>query len=495
MLAKQSTVLTVVVGPILDSTGAEYASAVIGDLSISKNGGTLTAMASAATLTYIDNGMYTLVTTTGNMDTLGAVQVTCNKATYQMPKMERNVVPASVYDAIIANATNTTGGLPAATGTISALAGAVSTLTAGGVRTELATELGRIDATVSSRSTPTNITSATGVTLTPNTGLGTQGGSVATVNLVAELGANAFSANDAGDEVADAVWNALYSAHTTAFTFGKLMNILRKANTVVEGTVTNAVTPTATSFSSNVNYPTGAFKHAVLVFEDSAAINEQNSPILTYSNTNGVITVEEPFTVAPTVGDKFIIVPTNHVHSIAAIADGVWDELTSGHTTAGTTGKALIDSGAAGNPWSTDLATGYSATQAGNILNEVKAKTDTITGNQTINVYPVSASTPERVAGTTITYYRNEIRSVSVVTDFTLTSLTLSLTIEDAEGTDLLTIPNASISRSGQTFTVSIGTAVTASVGNKRWALRDITGGTNSVIARGVFSVQEAASA
>jgi hypothetical protein len=112
-----------------------------------------------------------------------------------------------------------------------------------------------------------------------------------------------------------------------------------------------------------------------------------------------------------------------------------------------------------------------------------------------INVYPVSASTPERVAGTTITYYRNEIRSVSVVTDFTLTSLTLSLTIEDAEGTDLLTIPNGSISRSSQTFTVSIGTAVTASVGNKRWALRDITGGTNSVIARGVFSVQEAASA
>jgi hypothetical protein len=165
MLAKQSTALTVVVGPILDSAGVEYASAVIGDLSISKNGGTLTAMASAATLTYIANGMYTLATTTGNMDTLGAVQVTCNKATYQMPKMERNVVPSSVYDAIIANATNTTGGLPTATGTISALAGAVSTLTAGGVRTELATELGRIDATIGSRATPTNITQASGVTL------------------------------------------------------------------------------------------------------------------------------------------------------------------------------------------------------------------------------------------------------------------------------------------------------------------------------------------
>jgi hypothetical protein len=112
-----------------------------------------------------------------------------------------------------------------------------------------------------------------------------------------------------------------------------------------------------------------------------------------------------------------------------------------------------------------------------------------------INVYPVSASTPERVAGTTITYYRNEIRSVSVVTDFTLTSLTLTFTVEDSEGTDLLTIANASISRSNQTFTVSIGTAVTATISNYRWALRDITGGSNSVIARGVLTVQEAASA
>jgi hypothetical protein len=111
-----------------------------------------------------------------------------------------------------------------------------------------------------------------------------------------------------------------------------------------------------------------------------------------------------------------------------------------------------------------------------------------------INVYPVSASTPERVAGTTITYYRNEIRSVSVVTDFTLTSLTLTFTVEDSEGTDLLTIANASISRSDKTFTVSIGTAVTATISNYRWALRDITGGSNSVIARGVLSVQEAAS-
>lgn len=101
MWAKQSTAATLIVGPILDSTGAEYTSAVIGDLSLSKNGGTLTALASAASLTHIANGQYTLVLTTGNTDTLGRAQITCNKATYQMPEMRLMVVPAMVFDSLV----------------------------------------------------------------------------------------------------------------------------------------------------------------------------------------------------------------------------------------------------------------------------------------------------------------------------------------------------------------------------------------------------------
>ena len=190
MIAKQSTALTVVVGPILDSTGAEYASAVIGDLSISKNGGTLTAMASAATLTYIANGMYTLVTTTGNMDTLGAVQVTCNKATYQMPKMERNVVPASVYDAVVTNATNATGGLPTATAAITGLAGVISTYAGGAVA-----------------SVTGSVGSISGVTFPSNFGsLGIEPtGEISTVVIVDELGSQALSANSLDDQIAAAV--------------------------------------------------------------------------------------------------------------------------------------------------------------------------------------------------------------------------------------------------------------------------------------------------
>lgn len=37
------------------------------------------------------------------------------------------------------------------------------------------------------------------------------------------------------------------------------------------------------------------------------------------------------------------------------LASAIWDELLAGHLTAGTTGKALNDAGAAGNPWSTSV--------------------------------------------------------------------------------------------------------------------------------------------
>ncbi len=118
-LLKQSTAATTIVGPILDSAGAEYASAVIGDLSITKNG-TTAAMAAAATLTIIANGYYTLVFTTGNTDTLGRLDVTCNKATYQMPPARFSVLPAAMFNSYHATsggvlpnaAADAAGGLP-----------------------------------------------------------------------------------------------------------------------------------------------------------------------------------------------------------------------------------------------------------------------------------------------------------------------------------------------------------------------------------------------
>lgn len=54
--------------------------------------------------------------------------------------------------------------------------------------------------------------------------------------------------------------------------------------------------------------------------------------------------------------------------SAAAVADAVWDEALSGHLSAGSTGEALNAAGAAGDPWVTTLPGAYGAGSAGYLL-------------------------------------------------------------------------------------------------------------------------------
>lgn len=110
MLLKQSTAATLTIGPCLDVAGAEYDGLVIGDISLSKNG-TVAALAAAATLTYIANGMYTLVLTTANTNTLGRWRIHCNKAGYQIPPEAGTVLTAETFDAVVTNAAGQAGGL------------------------------------------------------------------------------------------------------------------------------------------------------------------------------------------------------------------------------------------------------------------------------------------------------------------------------------------------------------------------------------------------
>ena len=126
--------------------------------------------------------------------------------------------------------------------------------------------------------------------------------------------------------IADAVWDEQYNQHTTAGTFGKLQDTLRKANNVIEGTILSSPTPTTTVFKiSGADYPTGALEHSVLWMASGAA-SEQNSPILTTVNNGDgtlTITLEEALTVAPTAGDTVLIDPSSHVHAIADIQAGL----------------------------------------------------------------------------------------------------------------------------------------------------------------------------
>ena len=266
-------------------------------------------------------------------------------------------------------------------------------------------------------------------------------GVILTVGMVEELSSGALTANGAVDAIPPAVWNALTTTTYTDQSFGDRLLISTSNNRDVAVTVNNHVAAVLHGAQAN-SIPEDAFQNGAVSARVIAADAIDGDAMAASALTE----------IANAVGTLQVLVDMG----LMIVNDGTADARFS---------ISALQNGPAGE------------------------------GGAVINVYPVSASTPERVAGTTITYYRNEIRTVSVVTDFTLTALTLTFTVEDSEGTDLLTIPDGSINRSDKTFTVSIGTAVTATISNYRWALRDITGGSNSVIARGVLTVQEAASA
>ncbi len=312
----------------------------------------------------------------------------------------------------------------------------------------------------------------------------------------------ASMASDASGEIADAVWDEPYAGHTTAGSFGKLMDLLRKANMVVEGTVLASPTPTTTTFNvSGLNYPTGAFEHAVLFFADDSTLAEQNSPILTFTNNgNGTQTIvlEEARTAAPVAGDTVLIDATSHVHAIADIQAGL------ATTTQLTTVEGKIDT--LDDFVDTEVAA----------MKAVLDKLDTTvvldgavyqftanalelgpSGNASVIVSPLSSLTPEAVIGTRIPKAVGDVKPVTIdVYDASGVAVNLStqgnleVCVETEANVDLQVVAHASITISGTSSNKATWTpnaASVATVAKHRWSLRIASN--KSVLAYGVWDV------
>ena len=186
-LLKQSTASTVIVGPVLDANGAAVTTAVVGDFRIAKNG--TIATLSGATVTHDANGYYTVALTTGNTDTVGRLAIYSGNTSHCMATHHWTVLLASVFDAILTNATNNTGGLVTATGSVTALAGAISTY-AGGDTAGTSTLLTRLPSAISLAAGAVTVgtnNDKSGYSLTATTGLGNQTANI-TGNLSGSVG-------------------------------------------------------------------------------------------------------------------------------------------------------------------------------------------------------------------------------------------------------------------------------------------------------------------
>ena len=259
MWAKQSTAATLIVGPVLDSTGAEYTSAVIGDLSISKNGGTLTALASAATLTHIANGQYTLVMTTTNLDTLGRAQITCNKSTYQMPPIGLVVVPAMVFDSLVL-------GTDVLQSDVTQFGGTAGTFAAG---------------------IPTAVLN---------------------------------SADKA--TLVDLIWDEPLTGatHNVATSSGKRLR-QTTAFQQIDATVNDAAASTTTFITTLSSSVDNFYNDSMLVFTDGALAGQVRA-IYDYIGATKTIILEEALTSAPVNGVAFAVVSL-HIHPVSQIQSGL----------------------------------------------------------------------------------------------------------------------------------------------------------------------------
>jgi hypothetical protein len=252
------------------------------------------------------------------------------------------------------------------------------------------------------------------------------------------------------EEIADAVWDEQYSQHTAAGTFGKLFDIWRKSNPAIDGVVTASVTPTTTTFSTNITgYPSGAFIHSVLLFVNGSTNAESNSPIVGYVSTDGIITLEEPMQAAVQVGDEFVIAANSHVHSIADIAGGVWSALMASYQAVGSFGKGIVD---------------------------LLARTP-------VNVLPAVGISASRAPGVFLSPFVGELISQSITvyasdgtTPIDLSGKTLEIVFEARGGGDVAVIADGDISIGGDddnVVTFAYPSAVTAQERTLRFSLRD----------------------
>jgi hypothetical protein len=195
---------------------------------------------------------------------------------------------------------------------------------------------------------------------------------------VAELGPNALSANSLTDEISLAVWNALTTATYVDQSFGD--RVLISANNTRQVAVNGNGHVAGVLHDAEPNsIPEDAFVSGAISARVIATDAIDADALADGAITSGVFAADSitATALATSAGEE--------------IADKVWDEAIAAHLASGSTGEALNNAGGSGNPWITDLATGYTGTQAGNILNQVKAKTDLITTGTIQSSIPVTA--------------------------------------------------------------------------------------------------------
>ena len=154
-------------------------------------------------------------------------------------------------------------------------------------------------------------------------------------------------------QLIDDIWDEIISssAHATAGSSGNRV-YLGQSNSWTSTTVNDA-SATTTSFVTDLTSAVDNFYQNQSILFVTGALAGQSRIIESYNGTTKAITLDKATTSA--VADNVVLaLGATHVHPESEIADAVWEEATSGHTTAGSVGQAIIDVLADTNELQTD---------------------------------------------------------------------------------------------------------------------------------------------
>lgn len=322
------------------------------DIKLWKNGATTLANKNSGGATHISNGIYYAVLDATDTDTLGPMVIFVHVSGALTVRLECCVLAANVYDSLV---------------------GATDKLD---VNTA---EIAGSNVSTSTAQIGVNVVNAAGTAWGSGaitSGVFASGAITASAIAADAIGASELAA-DAVTEIAAGVWNSARATYSAAGSFGEGVasvqgNVTGSVNSVTTG-VTVTTNNDKTGYSLTQAFPTN-FSSLAITAGGAVTVgtnNDKTGYSLTQSFPTNFASLAITAGGAVTVGtnnDKTGYSLTVTPPTSADIADAVWDEALSGHTTAGSAGKALSDAGAAGDPWSTSVPGAYGAGTAGYIL-------------------------------------------------------------------------------------------------------------------------------
>jgi hypothetical protein len=453
IIARQSTARTVTVGPVLDADGVAVTDGVVADFKISKNGGAPAALNGSATLTHRNTGHYSLALTASDHDTAGPAQVVIDDTVNACAPLNLFVMTAAAFDAQYGS--SAPGYVANAPVNVAQIGGDAQSAT----DLKDFADAGYDPATNKVQGVVLTDTVTTYTGNTPQTGdafarLGAPAGASVSADIAAieaqtdDIGAagagltavpwNAAWDAEVQSEVEDAlvahrldellnadsdidgaapptvgsVFHELMTKTAASFTYDQTtdslealrdntgtagagltaidlpdqtMNITGNISGSV-GSVTGAVGSVTGNVGGNVTGSVGSVATGGIAAASFAAGAIDAAAIAANAIGASELAADAVAEIADAVWDeaqsghttagtfgKYLDTEVSGVGggsapTAAEVADAVWDEAIAGHLSAGSTGAKLNSAASAGDPWSTSLPGSYASGEAGNIL-------------------------------------------------------------------------------------------------------------------------------